>query len=863
MRGGRVPWLAVIGLAVQAALLLDGFASVPVAGRLALALFALVLVPGYAVLALGTGPPGGPLLAPAWAFGLGVAWNGALVMATIALGLPFTVWVAGSLASTAALWAVGSWRGRARGESATADAAWSARTRLWLVLAAALGIWQALTFGTSMTYDSDSPDHVGTIRRMLASGDPFPNDAYFRDAGVAGADPRKGLWHSQVALIARLADADPLDAWRWLSAALAPLFVLNAATLGFLIRGPAGAAVAGWALVLTYGGSLASESVRQSVFSTRVADQLTLATAVALIADVARPARAHRLAAVGLALGAVAAHVVAAIHLAIGLGAFVLALAIRDRGLGARLRRAFGTALLVGLAMAPYLAWRTVQSYAPRSAIHTEPQGLLWVSERLRVVNMGVLWDWFGWLWVLFPLAWPALWRAGRERPAALYVFAASVAVPLLIFNPVAVALLQPRLGYLLMRMVWLAPLVGVLAFALPGLWTGLRAPAGAPRLRAALGLAAILALGFWHLSDAAEVLVQPRRFGAAEQRRDPARWADALRWMDRHLPPGTIVLSDPTTSYSIPMYTRHYVATLVDQHSSPNDPDALRRLLDARDALDPFGAWPRTRDVIRHYDVTAVALNDRFAEPPQQTYWAATPGWTAAARARLDRHPDVFQRAFDRDGFVVYRVDRDALERLREDPPPRPSVQPYVRGRLPIARRMGESLPVLHSVRLTPRVLAPGDTMVGVARWRAVGPLEPGSYWVSLRFDRPLPAGFDPPRWLGKPARKLIETLRSERYRFRSDHLPAGGGYGVDLWRPDEVLVDSFAVVVPRDVAEGDYTVRIKMLNQPVYPNYRLSDYFFDEDYYAGLPIAAVRIARDRDAGARGRPPAGATGGH
>jgi hypothetical protein len=113
----------------------------------------------------------------------------------------------------------------------------------------------------------------------------------------------------------------------------------------------------------------------------------------------------------------------------------------------------------------------------------------------------------------------------------------------------------------------------------------------------------------------------------------------------------------------------------------------------------------------------------------------------------------------------------------------------------------------------------------------------------VSLRFDRPLPAGFSPPAWCAKPARKVLEKLRHERYRFRDDHLPVGGDYGVDLWRAGEVVRDSFVVEVPTDVAPGAYQVQVLMVRGPHYANYRLSDYFFDHDYYSGIPCGTLRV--------------------
>jgi hypothetical protein len=79
---------------------------------------------------------------------------------------------------------------------------------------------------------------------------------------------------------------------------------------------------------------------------------------------------------------------------------------------------------------------------------------------------------------------------------------------------------------------------------------------------------------------------------------------------------------------------------------------------------------------------------------------------------------------------------------------------------------------------------------------------------------------------------------------------MPAGGDHGLDLWRPDQVIADSFTVVVPPDVADGTWRVSVRIQAQAPYPNYRLSDYFMDEDYYAGVPVDTVRIRRGPGSG-------------
>ena len=849
------------GLGVHALLAAGALGALPPGARTALAFLVLVMLPGYAPVAFGLRPPGGAWLAPGWALGFGVAWQGAMILATRALALPIHVLVWGSLATTALIWAPvlvapSAWRrameGREPGEEPAATR-WSPGALVALGFAVAVGAWHAGRLGALLGIITDSPDHIGTIRRMVEGGDAFPRDAFFRDAGAGGADPRKGLWHPQVALIVRLSSNDPIEVWRFLPACLLPLFVLNAAVFGYLLRGPPGAAMAGWALLLTYGGSMAEQYVREAVYSTKLGDQLALATTAAVLADLFHPSRRLRLAAVGLALGAIGAHVFYVVQFAMALPALGVGLLVAERGIGPRTRRLTATGLAIALAALPYLAWRWSQSYAPVNIIHTEPQGLLYFTDHLPIVSYGVLWDWLGNLWVLFPIAAPWLWRAGRGNPAVLYLLTTPLAVALLIFNPLAVRALEPRLGYLLMRMVWLVPLAPLLAWMLPGLASALRRGPG--RLRAAAALAGILVLHAGPLVDTGRILAQPELQLAHEHDSGSALWADALTWVRDSLPKGSVVLTDPATAYSIPMVTGRYVTALSDQHSSPNDPRALERILDARDALDPYATWDRVREVVDRYRVDALALNDRFTTPPALDYWAPRPAWFAAARARFDREPQAFQPLFDRDGFVLYRVRRAALDSLSAPPGPRPFVVPWRPEVGSPGRRVDPDLPALCRFSIERDQAAPGDTVSGVADWRVLRPMVPGAYTVAVRFDRPLPGDMRPPAAVAKPVRKLIERMRGERYRFREDHLPVGGAYGVDQWRPDQVVRDSFSLTVPRDVAEGRYVVRIRMLRQPHYHNVHLRDYFYDDDLYSGLAVGAIDIRRREGATRVGRP--------
>jgi len=847
---------AIASLVLAGALDAGALRWLPETLRVGLGFVLLVWLPGLGwARVIGAEPAGGRAYLGVRATGYGIAWLGLLVLATRALGVPFT-----ALAHAGAPWAVAPWlvslatsprdpgRGASHATTRSAERAASRpATRDPLAIASAIAIATAALFalshvarhGPPVTYMSDTPDHLGTIRRMLASGDPFPRDAFFRDAGAAGVDPRKGLWHPCVALVCALSRVDPAPAWHTLAAILAALAVLTAAGFAFRLGGPLAAAAGGWGMLLGYGGGLGTPYLGEAVFATKLADVLALATASALLDDLEQRSPRSRVAVAGLALGAVLTHVFAAIQFAITFGALGVGLLVRDRAASAALRRLAVTAVVCALVAGPYLAWRAHGAYAPVNPIHTETQGMLTLARGVRIISVGAVWDWLGPLWLLFPLSLVWWARAVRE-PGVLYLLTTTLAVGALMFLPPVVGWLEPRLGYLLMRLPWLLPVGPAAAF----LVARAQAAWSAGRRFGAVAPAAVLALAFaGPLADAAHAIVGRPAQNSVLEHANISRWRDALAWMDKGLPAGTVVLSDPATSYSIPAFTRHWVTALADQHSSPNDPLALARILDARDALDPCAPWARTAQVVSRWGATAIALNGRFPEPPGLDYWSPTRDWYAAARTRLERAPAAFERVFDRERFTVYVIHRDALAKLTDGAAPRPFVRP--RDRHDPGLDLGPGLPQLVSFKLDARRAARGDTLAGRIEWRAARPLPAGSYTVALRFDRPLPADVPrSPEAVSKVWRKLVERVRHERYRFRADHLPTNGDYGVDRWQADEVVRDPFRVVVPADVAPGTYAVRVCMVRQPHYPNLELRDLTSDDDLLSGLVVAQLKIS-------------------
>lgn len=139
--------------------------------------------------------------------------------------------------------------------------------------------------------------------------------------------------------------------------------------------------------------------------------------------------------------------------------------------------------------------------------------------------------------------------------------------------------------------------------------------------------------------------------------------------------------------------------------------------------------------------------------------------------------------------------------------------------------------------------IVPPGGELEMRLYWSRSAVVAPGTYVVTIRFDRKLIALPFDGQPFPKVSRKLMEVLRDERYRYRSDHMMAGGLFGPDAWAANMIVEDDVRVNLPTDLAPGRYRVQAKMLRVANQPNHQLRDFFYDDDSYQGVRIGEITI--------------------
>jgi len=200
-----------------------------------------------------------------------------------------------------------------------------------------------------------------------------------------------------------------------------------------------------------------------------------------------------------------------ALYFALAFGAYAVG-ALMARPTRKRLARFAAAAVGLLVVTGPYLVLRAREAYGPQNPIHTDPQGLLYFSPRLYTVDPQAIWGWNGpWL-VVALLAVPWLWSRRRAWSGAVYLATVTPAVLLIVLNPLLLPLLQPRLGYLTMRLIWIAPVIPAVATVVTALCEAVVRGKGGPRARAALALGALLLLLAPRLSEGVDLVAHHAR---------------------------------------------------------------------------------------------------------------------------------------------------------------------------------------------------------------------------------------------------------------------------------------------------------------------------------------------------------------
>jgi len=734
-------------------------------------------------------------------------------------------------------------RGNAKTGSPTGGMAVTRSIWVLLLCAAALMLYR----GGISVWSSDAYDHVGTIREIVEKREILPGDGFYGGEQRLGPDPRKGLFHTCLAMISIITRIEPFQIWLWLPVFLLPILLCGyIAFTGSLFKSRNIALMSSVLFIICFGG-LDRSNLRMVGYPLFAAFQFYL-IALFFMFRYLEDRRARFLFA-----GAFVGCMIAVVHIYYFFQ-FVLAVACffifsclfrrEDR----RSIVAIAKLGLITLALSvPLLVLRYKLSYAIANPYDLQPRHLLFITDKIYISNPLEAWKILGPIGILAFGAIPFLFRRAKANAGILFLFSAMVTTPLIILNPLAVEVLGRVMTYGLVRRIALyAPYIPVTGYCVYQVVCSLRG--GMLARRDSLKALAFLSLFLVLLIPYAKGFVDEYSPASIEFERKHSYlpWRDALTFMQEQIVQPSVILSDPLTSFSIPAFTRHNIVAVLVGHSSPQDAQNINRVVGTADVLNPNVDMERTTAVLKKYHVQYIVVNQTFTSPLYESYWSIDPNNYEATRSKFESHPDLFENVYEKNRVYIYEYhpgnDRVKVETGK------PLSLPFRLEREPQMQEVvnavfGDQF-VLMGVSLDKEIVRRGDSLKIDCYWKCNKQDSAINYYkIFVRFDTEYKKSILYSKHFSKIYRIILQRMTGTRYRFRSEHNPVNGSYPPRLWRKGDIIEDECEVIVPSDVTKGIYDIRINLLSLPFSPNYSLRDLFSDEDVYAGERVGRIIV--------------------
>jgi len=701
-----------------------------------------------------------------------------------------------------------------------------------LMLQAPIGV---AIVGPPMEITSDTFDHAGYVAEIARTGDPFPTTAIYLDPGPDGADIRKALLHAFYGFIVRHTGASPIDTFSACGAFLLAVMTLVVYTTSraLLRRHRLAAAIAVVLFLVATDWGVGGSLVRAAFYPNRFGAAFLLLFVMSAMEVLNRgPVSAMRWCIV-YAFAATATHVQYGILVMFASGMLMIWKPCSPiRAWGEHMIRTLRILIAAAIGVAPFMLFRYFTAYRT-NPLHEQVQGVTYVTDTWFMADPGVVWRVIGPVGLAAILCIPPLWSRRRDVPGIGYGIAALVTYLCVELVPFFLTPLYSVIKYVAFRLDALLPI-----YLLPAALFAIRPP-GARLAKSAVWVAAIIAA----LPLVSHTAFSPAILNA-ERQRSPDRWARGLFQLAQALPPGSVIASDPVTSYLVSAFTPYHVVCTLDQHAPPNDLRVEERMTAARDIVSPYTSARDKERLIRENEVTHVVVNEAIPPGLILNYWTLEPAAAAGTEDTFRSLRYEFEPIPLSDGLTAFRWRSEERLSTLPRPVPKPVVAAVPAHARVVDKPAGEAQLAGASIHGAGIIPSGGELVVDLY-WTRLGITPPGTYVVTVRFDKKdVTLPFD-----GKPfpkvTRKLVETVKRERYRFRDDHMILGGLFGPDAWAEGEVVEDAVRVRIPNDLAPGRYTVQAKMRRVANQPNHWLGDYLYDHDSYTGVDIGDITVQR------------------
>jgi hypothetical protein len=694
-----------------------------------------------------------------------------------------------------------------------------------------------------MDYSQDAYDHIGYVRHIEAENSLSPGGVLASPVGVdiseRPADPRKGTFHAVTALTVRLAGADPVGALRMLTVFLFPLAFLNFTLFCATFLPRRWLAVPCAAIFLLFQGGIGFKFPNTAAYGQNLS-LLFYWMLVPLSFEYLESSNRKKLVGVLLMFaGGAFIHAGVVLHFFILLATLVIFQRPLDLPGRSVLKLCLWGVLVAGIAA----GWKLLISHGEGNPIHLHPQGLLYLGKNQFVLSPVVVLGRDGLVFWGGLLAAPLFVFAAKrnEHARRLLVFAV---IPLVIcFTPFLTPLLFKVATYMTFRSVLNVPVFALVVVAFWGMMAWARRGGTIKKVFSA----AILAAWSWFFlspsigaffAEAAKELEGPKNESFSNE-----HYGELLDFMDK-IPGGTVVLSDPVTSYWLSAATDLRVVAVLGQHGAPNDAYAMDRLKNCRDVLSPYSLRSHAVEACDRYGVAYVVLNGRLRTNPNDFLVNWDRDLFDMTRKKLDPVEERFRVVFEANDIVVYRYYPGPVKNNLWSPE-FPAVS-FDAGDVSRCRvKAPGNLFELRYVGLSPQRILPGET---IQLTMGYDKPDVSAYSLSpivhVRFDHESIVSASP----GLPGEKYVRRYRDRAEgntgRFRYDHRPFDGLYTPDVWPIGRTFYEFVSIKLPPTLRPGMYNVEFKIVTDVLLENYSIRDFLFNRDHYSGVSCLTLEVA-------------------
>jgi hypothetical protein len=283
-------------------------------------------------------------------------------------------------------------------------------------------------------------------------------------------------------------------------------------------------------------------------------------------------------------------------------------------------------------------------------------------------------------------------------------------------------------------------------------------------------------------------------------------------------------------------------VVAVLHQHANPNDPFGLDRLEAVRDVLSPYVTQGEAIAAMDDYNAQYVVLSGSVPKLEREFLIEWESNNFQTVKEKFDQLPEVFRKVLESENFVIYRRTGQAPKNYTWFPE-NPFLLQGTKYKSGCRTSYGNGAVEVKAIEVEPQIVLPGEQVFLRIIYEKMGDM-------SFSLPMKLYVRFDKEELFSQrpyPGEKYIRRVKDRWFgrftRFRVDHRPFEGLYAPDIWPVGSQVAEFIRIDLPSILEPGEYSIRLKLVQDTLIPNHSYRDFLYNEDSYSGPVCASIEI--------------------